>query len=208
MPLEYLIIEHLTTKDLARIFSKIQISTENFYNSTPCWDWQAYKDKGYGATSLGKTYISTHRLMYAWLVAPLPKGQGRNIPVLDHLCRRPSCCNPLHLELVSNRTNLMRGESPSAVCARKTECKNGHPLSGENLYIRPTGERSCRTCRQAEAQRIKQRRQSNPEYQERYRQVAREGARRRYADPEKRKRHQEINNRCRQAKRKQKRALA
>lgn len=31
-------------------------------------------------------------------------------------------------------------------CADKTHCKNGHPLSGDNLYTRPDGVRECRTC--------------------------------------------------------------
>lgn len=29
----------------------------------------------------------------------------------------------------------------------KTECKAGHPLSGDNLYIDPRGNRYCRACR-------------------------------------------------------------
>lgn len=28
----------------------------------------------------------------------------------------------------------------------KIECKNGHPLSGDNLYINPSGFRNCRIC--------------------------------------------------------------
>lgn len=29
---------------------------------------------------------------------------------------------------------------------RQDACKRGHPLSGENVYVAPTGERSCRAC--------------------------------------------------------------
>ena len=39
----------------------------------------------------------------------------------------------------------MRGESPPAANARKTHCKRGHPLSGENLLIQAE-QRKCRTC--------------------------------------------------------------
>lgn len=28
----------------------------------------------------------------------------------------------------------------------KTHCKHGHPYSGANLYVSPTGKRACRTC--------------------------------------------------------------
>lgn len=31
--------------------------------------------------------------------------------------------------------------------ARKTRCPHGHPYSGDNTYVSPRGERSCRTCR-------------------------------------------------------------
>ena len=30
--------------------------------------------------------------------------------------------------------------------AAKTHCKHGHPLSGDNLYVTPSGRRSCRQC--------------------------------------------------------------
>lgn len=35
----------------------------------------------------------------------------------------------------------------------KTHCRNGHSLSGDNLYIRPNGERQCIACRRASARR-------------------------------------------------------
>lgn len=43
----------------------------------------------------------------------------------------------------------MRQRKPQGVTLRnamKSECDNGHPLLGENLYVRPDGERSCRAC--------------------------------------------------------------
>jgi hypothetical protein len=33
---------------------------------------------------------------------------------------------------------------------KQDRCKRGHPLEGENLYVRPNGDRCCRTCRRAE----------------------------------------------------------
>ena len=44
------------------------------------------------------------------------------------------------------RVNTLRGIGPSAVNARRTECTNGHPLEGENLYLTPDGRRKCREC--------------------------------------------------------------
>jgi hypothetical protein len=75
-----------------------------------------------------------------------------NIPAelqIDHKCRVRSCCNPSHLEAVTPKENALRGESRNARNARKTHCKNGHLLAGDNLYTRKDrpGYRECRICR-------------------------------------------------------------
>jgi hypothetical protein len=49
----------------------------------------------------------------------------------------------------------LRGESPSAVNARRTHCHRGHPFNEENTYIRPNGQRTCIACIRARAQRYK-----------------------------------------------------
>lgn len=66
--------------------------------------------------------------------------------ILDHLCRNRICCNPDHVEPVTNRENIVRGVGFAATHAAATHCPTGHPYSGENLRIRPCGRRSCREC--------------------------------------------------------------
>jgi len=66
--------------------------------------------------------------------------------VLDHLCRVRACCNPAHLEVVTNRVNILRGEGPTAINARAETCVKGHPFSGDNLSIRSDGRRRCIRC--------------------------------------------------------------
>jgi hypothetical protein len=88
-----------------------------------------------------------HRFMYESLVGPIPDGM-----TLDHLCRRPACCNPTHLEVVTMKENLLRGEGVGALNARKTKCCRGHPFDEVNTRVSASGARVCRACARLDAQ--------------------------------------------------------
>ena len=124
--------------------SKISID-----NQTGCWNWTGYIDAGgYGRIMYRNHQESAHRVFYAWKVKKLPRGKSKYIPQLDHLCNNRQCCNPEHLELVSLKENILRGNSPSAKHARQTHCKNGHLLPKEFNYFKPNrkGVRICKIC--------------------------------------------------------------
>ena len=106
-----------------------------------CWRWMAGVSGGYGMFWTGKKNEVTHRIMYELL-----HGEIRKIRTLDHLCRNRICCNPSHLEVVTIGENVLRGEGPTAVNARRTECKSGHSFNKENTYYRKSGGRACRVC--------------------------------------------------------------
>jgi len=108
-----------------------------------CWLWTAStQGRGYGAMWNGERMILAHRWAYQSLVGPIPEGLE-----LDHLCRVRNCVNPAHLEPVTRKENILRGESDPAKRARQTHCKRGHLLSGDNLYVvPPNGYRRCREC--------------------------------------------------------------
>lgn len=44
------------------------------------------------------------------------------------------------------------------MAVKRTHCKRGHPLRGDNLYVSPSGSRSCKACKRAgrAAWRLKQ----------------------------------------------------
>lgn len=70
--------------------------------------------------------------------------RGKILPglTIDHLCRASLCVNPDHLEAVTMRTNLLRGNGWSGRHARKTHCPRGH--SYDMISVR--GARGCRRC--------------------------------------------------------------
>jgi hypothetical protein len=146
MATDYLTVEHLSTKDLTRFFSKVTITEELYFRDTPCWIWCGNRttDCGYGRFRFQGKNVATHRLMFAWMIHPLLT--GRQYGEIDHLCRIRACCNPLHLEFVAARTNVLRSAGPAARNAKKTHCIRGHAFSGDNLFY-DQGKRQCRICK-------------------------------------------------------------
>lgn len=125
-----------------RFFEKIRESESG------CWEWTGgLNGVGYGQFYKGRTALGetgktyAHRWAYEFFIGPVPEGLH-----LDHLCRNRKCCNPWHLEPVTCRVNLLRGETTAAAHARKTHCPKGHPYSGTNLRINKSGQRFCREC--------------------------------------------------------------
>lgn len=112
-----------------------------------CWLWTgAVINSGYGFCRVAdQTMGLAHRLVYELMVGKIPAGL-----TIDHLCGNRLCVNPAHLEPVSLRENILRGDSPSARQARQTHCKRGHLLAGDNL-VRSSPTRQCRTCWNARA---------------------------------------------------------
>ena len=102
-----------------------------------------------------------YRVLYAAVFGPIPKGltiaitpaTARTIRVRAGrrvLIAAASTSN--HLALVTPEENSRRMWP-----ARKTACKNGHPFTPENTYIRPAGHRTCRACNALAARRYKNR---------------------------------------------------
>lgn len=110
--------------------------------------WQGVKSpNGHGRIWYRGRFVYTHVMAYTLLVGPVPEGLQ-----LDHTCRVRDCWNVKHLEPVTCRENLLRGNTAAALNAAKTHCKRGHEFTPENTNLKPLrGGRSiareCITCR-------------------------------------------------------------
>lgn len=122
-----------------RFWAKVRVNAD-----TDCWMWQrSLNPNGYGQFRVDPVPAGprgAHRVAYLALVGDVPDGMQ-----LDHLCRVRACCNPAHLEPVSNRENSLR----SPLRGGKSHCIRGHELSGPNVRLQTRGafrRRECRLC--------------------------------------------------------------
>lgn len=107
-----------------------------------CWLWTgSCTPDQYGKFRAGHSYVRASRFAYEDLVGPLDHDL-----LLRHACRNPLCVNPAHLEAVTARELAALANSSPGMNARKTHCKHGHPLKGDNLYVTRKGYRKCKAC--------------------------------------------------------------
>lgn len=137
-------------------FSPKQV--ENFWKkvnkTSDCWLWLASKNKkGYGHFSIGKQNVKAHRFSYLLANEILPNDQ-----LVLHSCDNPSCVNPNHLSLGSDKTNAQdkmakqrhwvfnAGIVPSEGYTTGTHCLHGHEFTPENTRISERDGRVCKEC--------------------------------------------------------------
>lgn len=72
-----------------------------------CWFWTGFLRGGYGRMKDETGRLTeAHRVSYECFVGKIPEGL-----VLDHLCRNRDCVNPEHLEPVTTKENIRRGNT-------------------------------------------------------------------------------------------------
>lgn len=107
-----------------------------------CWQWTAtFTDEGYGNFWNGERMVGAHRWAYENFKGPIPPGTE-----LDHLCRNRWCVNPEHLEPVSHKEDMHRGDmlwkSPdwSPICKRCQKKGTDHSGLCTACRIQPSEE--------------------------------------------------------------------
>ena len=124
-----------------------------------CLLWVGKPDtEGYGRFYFDRTSRKAHNAVYELLVGAIPPGLE-----LDHLCGTRNCVKVKHLEPVTHRENVLRGDGLAAVNARRTYCVNGHEFVGDNIIVTKPNKyhahptRRCRACKNIENRARKQR---------------------------------------------------
>lgn len=128
----------MNDSELKRFSAKVQLP-EDPTDPDAHWIWiGALGGQGsYGVFWWNGKQGMAHRASYEHFIGPIPKGLNP-----DHLCRIHACIRPEHLEAVTHKENMLR-----SIHHTKTECKQGHPFTTENVYTNTRGQRECKTCR-------------------------------------------------------------
>lgn len=139
MPIKPNNMDHLVfdQKALKRFWTKV-------FKNKNCWMWVGARTATHGHYYgnfhiAGKNYLA-HRVAYI-----LMNGEINNDYVIDHICGNGLCVNPLHLQNITNKENILKGKTPSARHAKKTHCSKGHPYSKSNT-CKSGNKRYCLIC--------------------------------------------------------------
>lgn len=101
---------------------------------------------GYMRLTVDGRHRSVHQLVAAAWYGPCPEGLE-----VDHINYERDDNRPENLRYVTREQNLIDRRTHMVA-----ECAQGHPMSGDNLYIRPsTGRRECRACTRRRSKKLR-----------------------------------------------------
>lgn len=123
-------------------FEALLIKTDTCWTlktKTTTWGYGRFEHKG--------VIYAAHIFAYETYVGFIPTGH-----ILHHKCENEPCCNPDHLEPITQRENVLKSDTnPIALNARTTRCPQGHEYTAENTYLW-RGDRQCLICRRTRGQ--------------------------------------------------------
>lgn len=79
---------------------------------------------------------NVHRLVAAAFIGPCPEGKE-----VDHVNTVRADNRAENLQYLTRRENMAKLQR-----VLKLRCSRDHPMAGDNVYVRPNGQRECRAC--------------------------------------------------------------
>lgn len=102
-----------------------------------CWEWCGGNYViGYGGFFDGMETMKAHRVSYELSKGPIPDETSD----IHHLCGHRWCVRPSHLFLLSHLAHSQHHNVP------QRQCKQGHIIAAQNLWVDRDGRRRCRAC--------------------------------------------------------------
>jgi HNH endonuclease len=124
---------------------------------------------GYTRTKITGRLQPAHRVAYELAVGPIPQGLWAL-----HKCDFRPCIRPDHIFLGTALENNQDCASKLRYPQQQRErCQAGHEYAGANLYLTPSGTRSCRACTRERESRRPDRREQKRTYMREQRAAAR-----------------------------------
>lgn len=127
---------------LYRFIRKIKINNPEV-DQNQCWEWQGC----FSGSQISYPYFRyngstkrAHKFSYKYFKGEVPDGI-----TVNHDCNNKKCVNPKHLSLMTIQENL-KLRLPRKIEDR-TQCKKGHPLTGDNLYLYRGRTKQCYICK-------------------------------------------------------------
>lgn len=125
-----------------------------------CWEWTAaVMNTGYGLFrwgGRGGSWCLAHRYAYEALVGAIPAEES-----IHHVCENKRCCNPAHMQPMSQADHIRISDLPKMIARRENRCLRGHELTEENTYSKVDRKgrrlRQCRICLNAAQRRYRAR---------------------------------------------------
>lgn len=140
------------------------------------WLWTGYiRENGYGQFNWlrekdGRNIgAQTHQLAFELYHGEIPEDME-----VGHTCEFRHCVRHIkamthsenqHMRDVSRRSRGLEPIKRTTFIDKptKTHCKNGHKLTGDNIYKSPRGHFECKTCRREAVRRSKAKKGGEPE---------------------------------------------